>query len=93
MAAAAAAAAGASLTYRSGLIRKNYICDLDKSIGGGIYCFENWEEADSWFDEEGIRWLTDCYSKPNIEYFNNAVIVDSVSGRLATLVIDVESVQ
>ena len=42
-----------------GLIRKNYICDLDKSIGGGIYCFESREDADSWFDEERIRWLTD----------------------------------
>ena len=63
-----------------GLIRKNYICDLNKSIGGGIYCFERREDADSWFDEERIRWLTDRYSKPDIEYFNNPVIVDNVSG-------------
>ena len=63
-----------------GLIRKNYICDLTKSIGGGIYCFERREDADSWFDEERIRWLTDRYSKPDIEYFNNPVVVDNVSG-------------
>ena len=24
-----------------GLIRKNYICDLDKYIGGGIHCIED----------------------------------------------------
>ena len=63
-----------------GLIRKNYICDLDKSIGGGIYCFESREDADSWFDEERIHWLTDRYSKPDIEYFSSPVIVDNVSG-------------
>ena len=63
-----------------GLIRKYYICDLDKSIGGGIYCFESREDADSWFDEERIRWLTDRYSKPDIEYFSNPVLVDNVLG-------------
>ena len=54
-----------------GPVRKNYKCDLDKLIGGGIYCFESREDADSWFDEERFRWLTDRYSKPDIEYFSN----------------------
>ena len=30
--------------------------------------------------EERIRWLTDRYSKPDIEYYSNPVIVDNVSG-------------
>ena len=65
-----------------GLIRKNYMCDLDKLIGGGIYCFENREDADSWFDDERISRLTNGYSKPDIEYFSNPVIVDNVSGEI-----------
>ena len=65
-----------------GLIRKNYICDLDKSIGGGIYCFQAREDADEWFDEERIEWLTNRFSKPDIEYFENPVIVDNVAGEI-----------
>ena len=67
-----------------GLIRKNYICDLDKSIGGGTYCFEARESADEWFDEKRIEWLTNRYSKPEIEYFENPVIVDNVAGKILT---------
>ena len=67
-----------------GLIRKNYICDIDKSVGGGIYCFEKKEHADSWFDRNRIEWLTDRYSKPDIEYFDSPVIVDNVLGEILT---------
>ena len=40
-----------------GLVRKNYICDLDNSIGGGIYCFESRQDADSWFDDAKLNGL------------------------------------
>ena len=38
-----------------GLIRKNYICDTSKNLAGGIYCFDNMENAKSWFDEDRIK--------------------------------------
>ena len=31
-----------------GLIRKNYICDTSKNLAGGVYCFNNIENAKSW---------------------------------------------
>ena len=65
-----------------GLIRKNYICDLGKSIGGGIYCFESRKDADNWFDDARIEWLTNRYSKPDIEYFKNPVVVDNLAGEI-----------
>ena len=36
--------------YRSteGLIRKNYICDIENSLAGGVYCFDNRESAGKW---------------------------------------------
>ena len=34
-----------------GLIRKNYISDTSKNLAGGVYCFDNIENAKSWFDE------------------------------------------
>ena len=60
-----------------GLIRKNYICDTSKNLAGGVYCFDNIENAKAWFDEERINWITDRFSKPNINYYDNPVIVDN----------------
>ena len=31
-----------------GLIRKNYICDTSKNLAGGVYCFDNMENAKNW---------------------------------------------
>ena len=45
-----------------GLIRKNYICDTSKDLAGGIYCFDNIENAKSWFDEDRVKWITDRFS-------------------------------
>ena len=43
--------------YRSteGLIRKNYICDIENSLAGSIYCFETRVSAEKWFDDERIE--------------------------------------
>lgn len=52
-----------------GLICKHYICDVDKSIGGGIYRFDHRENTDAWFNDDRIERLTNRFSKPEIEYF------------------------
>jgi len=67
-----------------GLIRKNYICDIKSHIAGGIYCFDTIKNAKSWFDDERIEWLTNRFSKPDIEYFENPVIVDNVTEEIIT---------
>ena len=38
-----------------GLIRKNYICDTSKNLAGGVYCFDNMENAKNWFDGERVN--------------------------------------
>ena len=60
-----------------GLIRKNYISDIEKNIAGGVYCFDTRDNAEKWFDSERIAWITDRYSAPEIQYFENHVIVDN----------------
>ena len=60
-----------------GLIRKNYISDTEKNIAGGVYCFDTRDNAEKWFDAERIAWITDRYSPPEIEYFENPVTVDN----------------
>ena len=37
-----------------GLIRKDYICDIENSVAGGIYCFETYKSDKEWFDDERI---------------------------------------
>ena len=60
-----------------GLIIKNYICDTSKNLAGGVYCFDNMENAKNWFDEERVNWITDRFSKPDIKFYENPVIVDN----------------
>ena len=65
-----------------GLIRKNYICDTSKNLGGGVYCFDDIKNAKSWFNKERINWITKRYSKPDIKFFENPVIVDNSSDEI-----------
>ena len=61
----------------SGLIRKNYICDTSKNLAGGVYCFNNMENAKNWFDEDRVKWITERFSPPDIKFYENPVIVDN----------------
>ena len=65
-----------------GLIRKNYICDTSKNLAGGVYCFDNMENAKNWFDEERVNWITDRFSKPDIKFYENPVIVDNNTDKI-----------
>ena len=60
-----------------GLIRKNYLLDIEKHTAGGAYTFETREQADKWFDQERIDWITERYSKPELTYYDTPVIVDN----------------
>ena len=65
-----------------GLIRKNYISDLKNNIAGGIYCFDNMLNAQRWFDNERIEWITNRYSKPKLKFYQNFVEVDNESKKI-----------
>tara|TARA_B100000959_G_scaffold66748_1_gene70821 strand:- start:14721 stop:15035 length:315 start_codon:yes stop_codon:yes gene_type:complete len=65
-----------------GLLRKNYIADAENHCAGGVYCFDTMENAQSWFDEERIAWITQRYSKPDLQFFENPVIVDNDNGQI-----------
>ena len=67
-----------------GLIRKNYISDLKNNIAGGIYCFDNMLNAQRWFDDERIEWITNRYSKPKLKFYDNFVVVDNESQKIVS---------
>ena len=60
-----------------GLIRKNYICDTSRNLAGGVYCFNNIENAKSWFDADRVKWITERFSAPDIKFYENPVVVDN----------------
>jgi len=63
----------------AGLIRKNYLYDEERHVGGGIYLFDSMANAKAWFDEERIAWLAERYSDPLIHFFDSPVVVDNVT--------------
>ena len=65
-----------------GLIRKNYLADAELHRAGGVYCFDTIDNAKRWFDEERIAWITERYSKPDIQFFENPVMVDNDKGEI-----------
>ena len=62
-----------------GLIRKHYLSDVKNNTAGGVYCFDTLENAQNWFDDERIDWLTERYSKPEINFYNNPIVIDNIS--------------
>ncbi len=66
----------------NGLIRKNYLFDKSKNIAGGVYIFDNSDNAYAWFDESRIQWLTDRYSEPEISYFHSPVEVNNDNNKI-----------
>ena len=66
----------------AGLLRKNYIADIEKGFAGGVYTFSTIENAKEWFSEDRIKWITERYSKPEIEYYESPVIVDNEKNKI-----------
>ncbi len=65
-----------------GLLRKNYIADIENGFAGGVYTFLTIENAKTWFSEDRIKWITERYSKPEIIYYESPVIVDNENNKI-----------
>ena len=65
-----------------GLIRKNYILDIERHIAGGVYTFETKEQANKWFDQKRLDWITKRYSKPELTYYDTPVLVDNAQDQI-----------
>jgi hypothetical protein len=68
-----------SIMYQNvdGLLRKNYIADIENKYAGGVYTFVSMKSAKNWFDEDRIEWITQRFSKPEVAYYESPVIVDN----------------
>lgn len=70
-----------------GLIRKNFLFDGDRKVGGGVYTWETREAAEAVYAEGG-PWreaLRSMYGvDPDITWFETPVIVDNAMGEIRT---------
>ena len=68
-----------------GLIRKNFVFDRDRGVGGGVYTWENREAAEKVYVEGG-PWRTAINTlygvDPDITMFETPVIVDNEQGEI-----------
>ena len=62
-----------------GLLRKNYLVNKDNNTAGGVYVFDNEDNAREWFDPERIEYLSARYSTPDIKYFESPVEVNNLN--------------
>ena len=70
-----------------GLIRKNFLFDEARSVGGGVYTWQSREEAEALYAEGG-KWreaIRNLYGvDPEITWFETPIIVDNASGEIQT---------
>lgn len=72
-------------TWRSNpdLIRKNYLFDSARGIGGGVYLWRNREDAEKWHGAEFRKRILEMWgSTPQSEIFETPIVVDNQSGEL-----------
>jgi hypothetical protein len=64
-----------------GLVRKYYLWDAEKRIGGGVYMWESRAAAEAVYTDEWKAYIRQRYGKePAITWFDSPVIVDNEIG-------------
>jgi hypothetical protein len=68
-----------------GLIRKNFLLDADRGVGGGVYTWESRDAAEALYAEGGA-WreaIRNLYGvDPEITWFETPIIVDNAIGEI-----------
>ncbi|MCW8835520.1 MAG: YdhR family protein [Rhodospirillales bacterium] len=69
----------------AGLIRKYYLFDGERNIGGGAYLWESREAAEAVYTPEWRKMIEERYgAAPVITFFDTPVIVDNEKNETAT---------
>ena len=76
---------GSAPKYRGmkGLVRKYYLFDGEKRIGGGVYLWKTKEHAEAVYTPQWRAYIAERYgAPPDIRYFETAVVVDNETDRI-----------
>ena len=73
---------GSAPKYRGlkGLVRKYYLLDDEKRIGGGVYLWKSKVDAEAVYTLQWKAYIAERYgTPPDIRYFETSVVVDNES--------------
>ena len=76
---------GSAPKYRGmkGLVRKYYLFDAEKRIGGGVYLWKTRADAEAVYTPQWQAYIAERYgAPPDIRYFETAVVVDNESDEI-----------
>jgi hypothetical protein len=66
-----------------GLVRKYYLYDADKRIGGGVYLWKSRADAEAVYTPEWRAYIAERYgAPPDIRFFQTSVVVDNEMARI-----------
>jgi hypothetical protein len=66
-----------------GLVRKYYVFDKQRRIGGGVYLWKTKADAQAVYTAEWKAYIKERYGEePTITYFDAPVIVDNISNEI-----------
>ena len=58
----------------------NIVFQIDAYTNASM--IDNMLNAQRWFDDERIEWITNRYSKPKLKFYQNFVVVDNESKKI-----------
>jgi hypothetical protein len=65
-----------------GFLRKQFICDRNSKVAGGIYAWESQEAAERFYSGEWLTGIRARYgAEPRISYFETVALTDKASGQ------------
>ena len=68
-----------------GLTRKYYVMSEDGGHAGGIYLWETREQAEAWYNDEWMKYMTEAWGEaPLLEYLDCPIVVDNDSDKVIT---------
>jgi hypothetical protein len=76
---------GSAPKYRGmkGLVRKYYLFDAEKRIGGGVYLWKSRADAEAVYTPQWQAYIAERYgAPPDIRYFETAVVVDNETDKI-----------
>ena len=61
-----------------GLVRKYYLYDAEKRIGGGVYLWKSKADAEAVYTPQWQAYIAERYgAPPEVRYFETSVVVDN----------------
>jgi hypothetical protein len=62
----------------AGLTRKYYVMSEDGTHAGGIYLWETKQQAEAWYNDEWMKYMTEAWGEaPLLEYLDCPIVVDN----------------